>query len=118
MENLSLLTDFYELTMMQGYFLSNQNEEVVFDYFIRKNPFQSGYTIFAGLAPLLEAIESLSFTEDEIQYLKKTGLFKDEFLSYLANFEFRGDIYAAQEGQVIFPNEPVVRVHGNLMEAQ
>lgn len=118
MMNLSLLTDFYELTMMQGYYLSGNDDGVVFDYFIRKNPFQNGYTIFAGLDPLLKELSNFNFKHEEIDYLKQSGLFRDEFLAYLKEFSFTGDIYAAREGEVVFPNEPILRVHGNLMETQ
>ena len=83
MMNLSLLTDFYELTMMQGYYLSGNDDGVVFDYFIRKNPFQNGYTIFAGLDPLLKELGNFNFKNEEIDYLKQSGLFRDEFLAYL-----------------------------------
>ena len=82
-ENFSLLTDFYELTMMQGYFLHNKNEEVVFDMFFRRNPFKGGYAIFAGLGTLLEILKNLRFTEEEISYLKSLNMFKKEFLDYL-----------------------------------
>jgi len=116
--NLSLLTDFYELTMMQGYFFNKSDEEVVFDYFIRNNPFNNGYTVFAGLEPLLENIEKIDFTTEEIQYLKSTDVFKDKFLDYLQNFEFKGDIYSVKEGDVVFPNEPLVRVKGKIVEVQ
>ncbi|MCF7885865.1 MAG: nicotinate phosphoribosyltransferase [Candidatus Marinimicrobia bacterium] len=118
MRNLSLLTDFYELTMMQGYFLSEKRENVVFDYFIRKNPFKGGYTIFAGLEPLLDELSNISFGKGELEYLEDTGLFKPEFLEYLKGFTFSGDLYAVKEGEIVFPNEPVVRVEGNLMETQ
>lgn len=118
MRNLSLLTDFYELTMMQGYFLTGKHEEVVFDYFTRKNPFKGGYTVFAGLVPLLEEISNLQFTEEEIEYLRDQDLFKEDFLDFLSDFSFQGDIYSVKEGQIVFPDEPVVRVHGSLLEAQ
>ena len=118
MDNLSLLTDFYELTMMQGYYFSGKKEEVVFDYFIRKNPFKNGYTIFAGLEPFLTQLDKIQFRKEEIDYLKNTGLFKPDFLNFLEGFSFEGDIYAMREGDIVFPNEPVVRVHGSLMEAQ
>ncbi len=116
--NYSLYTDFYELTMAQGYFLSGRNrEKAVFDYFFRKLPFNGGYAIFAGLETLLEILQNLRFGEKEIDYLKKCG-FRDEFLSYLEDFRFTGDIYSVNEGEVVFPNEPIVRVEGNIIEAQ
>ncbi len=116
--NCSLLTDFYELTMMQGYFFNCPDDRGVFEMFFRRQPFQGGYTVFAGLGPLLEAIVGLRFTEEEIAYLDSRGVFKKEFLDYLAGFRFRGDIHGVPEGTVVFPNEPLLRVRGNLMEAQ
>ncbi|OHD62702.1 MAG: nicotinate phosphoribosyltransferase [Spirochaetes bacterium RBG_13_51_14] len=114
----SLLTDFYELTMMQGYFFSCPDQEGVFEMFFRRQPFDGGYTIFAGLGPLLEALLDLRFTGDDISYLESLKIFRKEFIDYLGNFLFRGDIYSVAEGTAVFPNEPLLRVHGNLMEAQ
>ncbi len=114
----SLLTDFYELTMMQGYFFNCPDDRGVFEMFFRRQPFQGGYTVFAGLGPLLRALEGLRFTGEEIAYLDSRGVFKKEFLRYLAGFRFRGDIHSVPEGTVVFPNEPLLRVRGNLMEAQ
>ncbi len=114
----TLYTDFYELTMAQGYFLSGRHEQPAnFDYFFRSLPFEGGYVIFAGLADLIELIENFTFHEDELDYLKEQG-FKSEFLNYLKDFEFRGDIYSVKEGEVIFANEPVLRVEGNILETQ
>jgi len=117
-DNLSLLTDFYELTMMQGYFFKSPDEEAVFDMFYRQQPFKGGYTIFAGLAPLLKAIEKIKFTDDDIKYLDSVGIFRKEFLDYLADFSFKGDIFSVKEGSVVFPNEPLFRIHGILTEVQ
>ncbi len=114
----SLFTDLYELTMMQGYFFENPEQEAVFDMFFRRQPFNGGFTIFAGLGPLLDAITSIKFNQEEIDYLDSLKIFKKEFLDYLANFRFTGDIYAVKEGRVVFPNEPLIRVHGKIIEAQ
>jgi nicotinate phosphoribosyltransferase len=117
-KNLSMLTDFYELTMMQGYFYKFPNEEGIFEMFFRHQPFNGGYSIFAGLDPLLDAIEKIKFSEDDLRYLESLTLFKKEFLEYLSTFSFKGDIYSVKEGTVVFPNEPLMRVSGNLMETQ
>jgi len=116
--NYTLLTDLYELTMMQGYFLHRENPDVVFDMFFRRQPFDGGFAVFAGLETLLEALGSLKFTEEDIGYLKSLGIFKAEFLDYLRSFQFHGDIYSVDEGTLVFPGEPLIRVHGNLIETQ
>ncbi len=113
-----LLTDFYQLTMAQGYFLTNPDKKGVFDMFFRKTPFNSGFAVFAGLDPLLELIENFRFSEDDIAYLKSLNIFKKEFIDYLKNFKFNGDIYSVSEGSVVFPNEPLIRVKANMTEAQ
>lgn len=117
--NLTLLTDLYELTMMQGYF-KNENAEktVVFDVFYRENPFRGGYAICAGLQQVIEYIEGLHFDEDDISYLRESGLFEEDFLKYLADFKFTGDIYAIPEGTVIFPREPIMKVIAPISQAQ
>jgi nicotinate phosphoribosyltransferase len=123
--NLSLLTDLYELTMMQGYFLTHVHERetdyepiVVFDMFFRENPFGSGYAVMAGLEQVIEYIENLHFGDEEIGYLSSLGLFKMEFLEYISRYRFSGDIYAIPEGTVVFPHEPLVRVKASITEAQ
>lgn len=116
--NLFLLTDLYELTMMQGYFYTHINIDVVFDMFFRKFPFKGGYAVFAGLETLLKAIENIKVTEEEINYLKSLKIFKEEFLEYLKEFKFKGDIYSVKEGTVVFPNEPLIRVEANIIESQ
>jgi nicotinate phosphoribosyltransferase len=116
--NLSLLTDFYELTMMQGYFLACPEDEGVFEMFFRRQPFEGGYTVFAGLGSFLEALDNMRFTEEELRYLESLNIFKKEFLEYLKGFTFHGNIYSVPEGTVVFPNEPLLRVHGKLMEVQ
>ena len=117
-ENHALLTDFYELTMMQGYFLNRHNPATVFEMFFRKAPFGGGFTVFAGLQPLLEAIAGLAFSAEDLAFLEAQGQFHPEFLDYLATLRFTGDIFAMEEGSVVFPNEPLLRVHAPLIQAQ
>ena len=117
-QNLTLLTDLYELTMMQGYFKSGKKETAVFDAFYRKNPCDGGYAICAGLAQVIEYMEHLHFDNEDISYLKSLGIFDEDFLSYLKDFSFTGDIYAIPEGSVIFPKEPILKVIAPVMEAQ
>lgn len=113
-----LYTDHYELTMAQGYLLNNKKDTpACFDYFFRKNPFKGGYVIFAGLIDLLEVLENLRFDDEDCNYLRSIG-FAPEFVDYLKGFEFRADIHAPEEGEVVFPYEPVVRVEGNIIETQ
>ncbi len=116
--NLSLMTDLYELTMMQGYFHENTREVVIFDMFYRKNPCGSGYAIAAGLEQLVDYIQQLQFTYEDIDYLRSLGIFSEDFLEYLRGFHFSGDIYAIPEGTVVFPYEPLVKVVAPIMEAQ
>ncbi|MFP4011954.1 MAG: nicotinate phosphoribosyltransferase [Spirochaetaceae bacterium] len=113
-----LLTDLYELTMMQGYYKHELNPRVVFDMFFRKQPFGGGFSVFAGLEDLLKTLEDLHFSEEDIDYLASLDLFMPEFLDFLRGFRFRGDVYAMPEGTVVFPQEPLIRVHGTLMECQ
>ena len=118
-DNLTLMTDLYELTMMQGYYFAETHEkEVVFDLFYRNNPDNNGYAIVAGLAQAIEYIENLEFSKEDLEYLKSLKIFKDEFLEYLKNFKFTCDVYAIPEGTVVFPQEPLVRVRGPIIEAQ
>ena len=116
--NLTLLTDLYELTMMQGYFKSQNRETVIFDAFYRKNPCGGGYAIAAGLQQVIDYIKNLRFSEEDIAYLQSLSMFDDDFLKYLRSFRFSGDIYAIPEGTVIFPKEPLVKVIAPIMEAQ
>ena len=116
--NLTLLTDLYELTMMQGYFKNPTNQTVIFDMFYRNNPCGGGFAICAGLEQMIEYIENLRFAEEDITYLRSLGIFEEDFLEYLSNFKFTGDIYAIPEGTVIFPREPMVKVIAPIMEAQ
>ena len=116
--NLTLLTDLYELTMMQGYFKNPTNQTVIFDMFYRNNPCGGSFAICAGLEQMIEYIENLSFSPDDIEYLRSLNIFEEDFLEYLSNFHFTGDIYAIPEGTVIFPREPMVKVIAPIMEAQ
>ena len=116
--NLTLLTDLYELTMMQGYFKNQNNQTVIFDMFYRNNPCDGGFAISAGLEQMIEYIENLRFTEEDIEYLRSLHIFEEDFLEYLSDFHFTGDIYAIPEGTVIFPREPLVKVVAPIMEAQ
>ncbi len=118
-QNLTLLTDLYELTMMQGYFKNkDQNETVIFDAFYRTNPSDGGYAICAGLEQVINYIKNLHFSSQDIEYLRSLSIFEDDFLDYLKDFRFSGDIYAIPEGTVIFPREPLIKVIAPIMEAQ
>lgn len=117
--NLTLLTDLYQLTMMQGYYNNDtNNHEVVFDLFYRNNPSKNGYAVCAGLAQTIEYIENLSFNDADIAYLESLNLFQEDFLNYLRGFKFTGDIYAIPEGTVVFPMEVLMRVKAPIFEAQ
>lgn len=116
--NLTLMTDLYELTMMQGYFKENKNDTVIFDMFYRTNPCHGGYAITAGLEQMIDYVKDLHFAAEDIAYLRSTGLFAEDFLEYLSNFKFTGDIYAIPEGTVVFPHEPLVKVIAPAIEAQ
>ena len=116
--SLTLLTDLYELTMMQGYFKTGLNDTVVFDMFYRKNPSDGGYAIACGLEQVIDYIKNLKFTYEDIDYLRNLGMFDEDFLTYLSSFHFSGDIYAIPEGTVVFPKEPMIKVVAPVMEAQ
>ena len=117
--NLTLLCDFYELTMARGYFNSQIKDKIAyFDVFFRKVPDGGGYAICAGLEQIIEYIKSIEFTSEDIEYLRKKQIFDEEFLSYLKTFRFTGDIWAVPEGTVVFPGEPIMTVRANSMEAQ
>lgn len=116
--NLTLLTDLYELTMMQGYYEKGQNENVIFDVFFRQNPCNNGYSVCAGLDQVIDYIKNLHFTYDDVDYLRGLGIFEEDFLHYLSGFHFSGDIYAIPEGTVVFPKEPLLKVVAPIMEAQ
>src|SRR5688500_2385678 len=111
-------TDLYQISMSQVYYLTGKSrQEAVFDYFFRKLPFGGGYAIFCGLGDLLNILEDLHFSEDDISYLKSLGL-NEQFATSLQNFKFRGTVYTAREGEVVFPNEPIIRVEATILEAQ
>ncbi len=118
-QNLTLMTDLYELTMMQGYFRNkDRNETVIFDAFYRNNPMDSGYSICAGLEQVIDYVNNLHFEDDDIAYLRSLGIFGEDFLKYLHDFHFSGDIYAIPEGSIMFPREPMIKVIAPIMEAQ
>ena len=117
--NLTMLMDFYELTMSNGYFVKGlKDKKVVFDMFYRRNPEDGGFVIFAGLEQFVKYVQDISFTDADIEYLRTKGFFNEEFLEYLRNFKFRGDIYAVPEGTVVYPNTPLVTVVAPLIDAQ
>ena len=119
MIDLTLLTDFYQLTMMNGYLDADKQDEImIFDMYYRKNPNNGGYTIVCGINEVIDYIENLKFTDDDIAYLKKQDIFSEKFLQYLKNFKFDGEIYAVEEGTIMFPNEPIIRVKAKAMQAQ
>ncbi len=118
METSALFTDFYELTMAQGYWKDNMNDQVVFDMFFRKNPFNGGFSVLAGNETLMDIITEFRFSDDDIAFLAEQKIFEQGFLDYLKDFHFTGDLYTMDEGTVVFPQEPVVRIHANLIEAQ
>lgn len=118
-QNLTLLTDLYELTMMQGYFKNkDRNETVIFDAFYRNNPCDGGFAVMAGVEQLIQYIRELHFEKEDIDYLAGLGIFEQDFLDYLADFRFTGDVYAIPEGTVVFPREPLVKVIAPIMQAQ
>ena len=104
--------------MSQGYWKHNKDIPAVFDMFFRRQPFGGGFSIFAGLENMLDALLQFRFSKEDIAYLAEQKIFEDDFLKYLEDFKFSGDVYAMDEGSVIFPNEPIVRIHSNLIEAQ
>ena len=117
--NLTMLMDFYELTMSNGYFVKGlKDQKVVFDMFYRKNPDNGGFVIFAGLEQFIKYVQNLSFSDNDIEYLRSKRIFNEEFLEYLRNFKFTGDIYAVPEGTVVYPNTPLVTVVAPLIDAQ
>jgi len=113
-----LFTDHYELTMAQGYFLTGKKDlRANFDYFFRKNPYEGGFVVYAGLANVLEALHDYHFSDEDCRYLDFTG-FNKKFVEYLKSFSFKGDVYSAHEGEIVFANEPVLRIEGNIIETQ
>ena len=117
--NLTMLCDYYELTMSNGYFVNGMKDTIVyFDIFFRENPDKGGYAVFAGLEQIVEYIKDLRFDEDDIEYLRQRGCFSEQFLDYLKSFRFSGDIWAIPEGTVVFPGEPLLTVRAPMIEAQ
>lgn len=117
--NLTMLADFYEFTMANGYFVKGFREQIAyFDMFFRKVPDDGGFAIMAGLEQFIDYIKNLKFDEEDIAYLRKKGIFDEAFLEYLANFEFSCDVWSVPEGTPIFPMEPIVTVRGPVIEAQ
>lgn len=117
--NLTMLTDFYELTMAGGYFENGmKNTIATFDMFYRRNPDEGGFAIMAGLEQTVEYLNNLSFTDEDIDFLRSKRIFSEEFLTYLRNFKFTCDVWAVEEGTPIFPGEPIVTVRGPIIQAQ
>lgn len=119
MKNKTLMTDLYELTMAQTYFLEGkENDKVYFDVFFRRNPLNSGYTINGGLDEIIEYINNFHFEKEEIEYLRRLGKFNNDFLDYLENLTFKGNVYAIPDGTPIFPKEPIITVESDAISAQ
>jgi nicotinate phosphoribosyltransferase len=117
--NLSMLTDFYEITMSNGYFKTGMKDTIaVFDMFFRTVPQRGGFAIMAGVEQLVDYLENLRFSEEDLDYLNGFGLFEEDFIDYLRHFEFACDVWAVPEGTPIFPGEPIVKVKGPIIQAQ
>ena len=117
--NLTMVTDFYEITMANGYFCSDMKDDIAyFDMFFRRVPDEGGYAIMAGLEQLIRYLEGLKFTDEDIEFLRSKGIFDDRFLEYLRDFKFACDVWAVPEGTPIFPGEPIITVRGPVMQAQ
>ena len=118
-KNLTMLADFYEFTMANGYFVNDMKDDIAyFDMFFRNIPDDGGYAIMAGVEQLIGYLENLRFSNEDIEYFRSKNMFCEEFLEYLANFEFQCDVWAIPEGTPIFPREPIVIVRGPLIQAQ
>ncbi len=117
--NISMMMDFYEMTMANGYFKNGgENTQVAFDVFYRRNPDGGGFAIFAGLEQIIEYIENMHFREEDVEYFRAQNLFDEGFLNYLKDFRFHGDIYSFPEGTIMYPNEPFMTVIADLIDAQ
>jgi nicotinate phosphoribosyltransferase len=117
--NLTLLTDLYELTMLEGYYQSGKiDKRAIFDVFYREAPFNGSYAVFAGLEKVIQYLSNISFEKDDLEYLRSLNLFSDGLIEYLKKFEFKGNVVSFREGSLIFPNEPILRVEATLGEAQ
>ena len=119
-DNAAMMMDLYEMTMANGYFLDEEkrNVKVAFDVFFRRNPDQAGFSLFAGLEQIVAYLTSLHFDREDINYIRSLGLYDEKFLQYLETFRFHGDVYAFPEGTVIYPNEPVLTIVADIVEAQ
>ena len=118
-QNCTMLCDFYQLTMGNGYFKSKHKDTVAyFDVFFRRVPDNGGFAVCAGLEQVIGYIENLHFDDDDIEFLRKKGIFDEEFLEYLRNFKFEGDIFAIPEGTPVFPYEPLITVRAPAIQAQ
>ena len=117
--NLTMLTDFYELTMANGYFETGMADDIAyFDMFFRKIPDGGGFAVMAGVEQMIDYLDNLKFTDKDIDFLRSKGMFCEEFLEYLRNFKFSCDVWAVPEGTPIFPQEPIVTVKGPIIQAQ
>ncbi|KGF09727.1 nicotinate phosphoribosyltransferase [Clostridiales bacterium S5-A14a] len=118
-ENLTMLTDFYEITMANGYFVNGMGDEIAyFDMFFRRVPDGGGYAIMAGVEQVVEYLKNLKFEKEDIEFLRGKGCFSEEFLEYLENFKFSCDVWAIEEGTPIFPHEPILTVRGPVIQSQ
>ncbi len=120
MNNIAMMMDLYEMTMANGYFLDPEvrDTKVAFDVFYRRNPDGAGFAIFAGLEQIVEYITEMHFEKDDVEYLRSLHIYDEKFLKYLEDFRFHGDVYAFEEGTIIYPNEPVITVVADIVEAQ
>ena len=118
-KNLTMLADFYEFTMANGYFETGMKDKIAyFDMFFRQIPDNGGFAIMAGVEQLIEYLKNLKFSEEDIEYFRSKKMFSEEFLDYLRNFKFECDVWAIPEGTPIFPGEPIVIVRGPIIQAQ
>ena len=119
-DNVAMVMDLYELTMANGYFTDKelQGTKVAFDVFFRRNPDGGGFSVFAGLEQIVDYITNMHFDKKDVDYLRSLNQFAPEFLDYLENFRFHGNVYAFPEGAIIYPNEPVITVMADIVEAQ
>ena len=118
-ENYTMLTDFYEFTMANGFFTEGLgNKTAYFDVFFRTIPDDGGFAIMAGLEQVIEYLRSLKFEKADIEFLRSKGIFDEKYLEYLENFKFTCDVYAIPEGTPIFPGEPILTVRGPVVQAQ
>lgn len=117
--NLSMLMDYYELTMANGYFNEGLKDNwVVFDLFYRRNPDNGGFVIAAGLQQAIEYLLNIRFDAEDIDFIRSKGIFSEEFLAYLSDFKFTGNVYAVEEGTIVYPDIPLITIEAPLVEAQ